>query len=118
MFFYALTIFILVASFVRLRKTHPLIERPYRIPLTSWRLVLYVAAPPCACALVLLVFSTALTWVIALTVILITFVAWRPVQRARNRRLGFMRDRLSHLERPIVFEGHRNVALRGPFANV
>jgi amino acid transporter len=121
MFFYALTIFILVSAFLRLRRSHAHLARPFRVPLDGWKLVAVVALPPCGCCVVLLAFSTPLTWLVAMTVVLCTGILWGPVNRRRNARLGIHRDpcRTEALpDPPMLFTGHGDVELRGPFANV
>ena len=89
MWFYALTIFILFAAFLRLRITAPHLPRPYRIPLGFWSLIIFVAAPPCVCCVLLMISSSNSTWFIGLLVVTLTFVLWFPyrwyVQRNINR---------------------------------
>jgi len=78
MWFYAITIFILFAAFLRLRVTHPYLPRPYKIPLSFWPLTFFVAMPPCICCLLLMIASNQTTWVIGLGVCTLTFVLWFP----------------------------------------
>ncbi|KAH9256028.1 hypothetical protein BASA81_005804 [Batrachochytrium salamandrivorans] len=81
MWFYALTIFILFAAFLRLRMRSPHLPRPYKVPIASnWGLALIVAFPPCLCCALLMASSSLMTWVIGMIWVTITLVLWFPVK--------------------------------------
>ena len=81
MFFYSLTILVLCAAFVRLRRAAPFLARPYRIPLDGWKLVVFVALPPSACAVLLIAFSNLLTWVMGMSFVALCMISWFPYKR-------------------------------------
>lgn len=87
MWFYALTIFILFAAFLRLRVRSPHLPRPYRVPIAShWGLALFVAFPPCLCCALLMATSSPMTWVIGMIWVTITLVLWFPLKWYGGKR--------------------------------